>query len=351
MNKKALFICLLVCLVAGNVLGVSEKLMASAQSETDPKKDAKKAPATKSSGKPAKKVASKQKAKVAKGKPQKKQAAKPSKKKANSKAKKASNAASKKKPVAKSVAKKKPGVVKAKPKAKAKPKVVEKPKPVLDPRYELVVRLDKKTGKQIKFIRKKRDPIIERKRNLKLQAMIKKTEAKLAKVHKELSKYSDKHFYNHLQNELGHLLNSVHYEGNLEVKVKKKLPKNPLDIKVEMVHNLRGKSIPKKRIQSVIDLVSTRGKRKSAAELKRQLEKMERSKQPGGHVGKEKPYVPDELRYAKFRRPRAKSRKGLSKNPKAKKRRCGKRCKKGSGPSKEKSKKYHQTKKTALVLS
>jgi hypothetical protein len=348
MNKKALFISLLVCLLAGHVLGVSEKLMAFSYTENDPKKDGKKAPASKGNTKPAKKAAGKQKAKAGKGKSDKKTAAKSTKKKAGSKPKKASKKVTKKKVGAKSTTKKKTPV---KQKPKAKPKPPPKPKPVLDPRYELVVKWDNKTGKQIKFIRKKRDPIIERKRNLKLQAMIKKTEAKLVKVHKELSKYSDQHFYNHLQNELGHLLNSVHYEGNLEVKVKKKLPKNPLDIKVEMMHNLRGKSIPKKRIQSVIDLVSMQGKRKSAAQRKKQIQEMERSKQPGGHVGKEKPFVPDQLRYANFKILRKTPKKRNNKTAKGKKKRCGKRCSKASTHAKKKALKSHAPKKTSLVLA
>ena len=215
---------------------------------------------------------------------------------------------------------------------------------MLDPKYELVVSKDKKTGKPIKFIRKKRDPIIEKARNKILQELIQKTEKKLVKVHKQLSKYSDQHFYNHLQNELGHLLNSVHYEGNLEVKVKKQLPKNPLDIKIEMMHNLRGATISKKRIQSVIDLMPNRGKRKSATELSKELLQKELSKQPGGHVGLEKPYVPEQLRYAKFKNLRSRRKKKSSKQPK---RKCKKNCKHTRKRTKKSNTKKHNPSKVS----
>lgn len=281
--------------VIGYTYSVSEKMLTQVSTEADPKKPEKKGPPSKSA--PAKPMKNAKNAKT-KAAPKKKATASPAKK-SKSKTAAAKEPKRSKQQTKKSASTKKTAAKKKK--AAAKPKPPPKPQPILDPAYELVERLDKKTSKKIKFIRKKRDPIKERKRNLELQALINKTEAKLTEVNKKLSKYSDQHFYNHLQNELGHLLNSVHYEGNLEVKVKKQLPRNPLDIKVEMTHNLRGKTIQKKRVQSVIDLMPNRGARKSQAELQRELLRLETSKQPGGHVGREKPFVPDRLRYAKFK--------------------------------------------------
>lgn len=347
MARRALMVCLMLVLVMGYSLAVSEKMMGQVSAEADPKKgDKKGAPAkadAEKSAKPAKGAKPKQ------GQPtKKKQAVREKPKKANGKKATSKKAGKDKKNKKKPTPKKKAAV---KPKKQpAKPKPPPKPKPILDPAYEMVEKLDKKTGKKIKFIRKKRDPIKERKRNQELQALIKKTEAKLTEVNKKLSKYSDQHFYNHLQNELGHLLNSVHYEGNLEVKVKKQLPRNPLDIKVEMMHNLRGKTIDTKRVQSVIDLMPNRGARKSQAELQRELLTLETHKQPGGHVGREKAYVPDSLRYAKFKNLRSRRKAQKSKKNA---RKCGKKvkCKKhGKQHKRPKTKRPTATPAKVLVI-
>ena len=144
-----------------------------------------------------------------------------------------------------------------------------------------------KKGEKIDYIVKVlRDPVVETKRAKLLHQKLELLNSTLTKVKKRLDFLSLNHFDTQMQNELGHLLNKVFYQGNLTIKVRKEPPKIPLDIQEAMNHNTYGVLIPVKRIRAVYDFKKPdNGTNKKSERLA-----MERSKQPGGQLGYPKKY-------------------------------------------------------------
>ena len=151
------------------------------------------------------------------------------------------------------------------------------------PKGRVYVPIKHKDGNVEYIIEVLRDPKLEARRAAELESKIAKASKKLAKVQERLRYPSNDHFSQGLQNELGHLLNKVYYSGKLEVKVKKELPRNPLDIKAEMKHSLDGHLVKTKRIRSVMSSGSSKGAKGQHKVVDHLV--LERTKQPGGQLG------------------------------------------------------------------
>lgn len=252
-----------------------------------------------------KKVDAKKVAKKADPKAAKKQQRKDAKmaKKAEKKAKKAQKKADKKAKAAKK---------KEKAKKKETPKKIVPPPEPVDPRL-IKIENKGKDGKITVYYKVKRVEKLEKERHAKLHKKMVLLEKKLAEVKKKLDRLSDLHFNNELQNELGHLLNKVHYSGKLTVKVKKQPPKNPLDIKAEMMHNIDGVFVPIKKINSIIELVPDQSKQIGKATSLTLRKKLWHKQPGGGHIGPEKPIILSKYRFHPKKLKKAKKNKNKTK--------------------------------------
>ena len=175
--------------------------------------------------------------------------------------------------------------------AKAKSKTAKSPAKKRDrtadfpklPKGSVYVPIKHKDGKVEYIVEVLRDTKLEARRAAELESKIAKASKKLAKVQERLRYLSNDHFAQGLQNELGHLLNKVYYSGKLEVKVKKELPRNPLDIKAEMKHSLDGHLVKTNKIRSVLSSGSSKGAKGQHKVVDHLV--LERTKQPGGQLG------------------------------------------------------------------
>lgn len=120
--------------------------------------------------------------------------------------------------------------------------------------------VDQNFHKEQAQIKKINDEI--RKTNRELEKKLKLLQGKMAATQKVLGKFTENKVREKINIEFGKLLDRVHYEGELVVKVLKQKEPIPINVYSELKHNAFGKRLVRKTIHDTLGSVKPKKKKK-----------------------------------------------------------------------------------------